>query len=268
MPLKPEFALNVVFVIAMRKKAGVYKKTPVGTAFFVRVSEGGLDFDYAITAAHCVRAEKETWLRFRREGDETEDVEIADWGMHPTEDVALVPVSLEGDDHHHGTLPSSFFDPSEHRMVRLGERVYFIGLLTSIPAMAERSIPMVRSGTLGRLYQDGIPITDKSTNTERHMRGHLIDCRSYTGFSGSPCLVQREQVDAGAQGNGVRVRTFTHLLGLMSAHFPDPEDRWAHAGVGVVTPSEHIWELIMSDEMVTDRKVRTSMVQRDADEEE
>jgi hypothetical protein len=69
-----------------------------------------------------------------------------------------------------------------------GDDVYFAGLLGAVPSMGERGVPMTRGGMIGALYQDGVPIR-LPDDTVIHVQGHLIDCRSFGGFSGSPCFV-------------------------------------------------------------------------------
>jgi hypothetical protein len=141
----------------------------------------------------------------------------------------------------------------------LGDPVFFVGLLSAVKEMGTRNIPMVRSGTLGAKYQDGIPVR-RLDNTVDMVNGHLIDCRAYRGFSGSPCFIQfvpetRETI------GGER---HTRLLGVVSAHF-DLVDKGllegdlatmvggvkvpVHAGVGVVVPVERVHELLNGDEL-------------------
>jgi len=69
---------------------------------------------------------------------------------------------------------------------KLGTTVYFAGLLAPVERMGEAGIPMVRSGSLGALYQPGVAY-DESWGP---MTAHLIDTRSWGGFSGSPCWWQ------------------------------------------------------------------------------
>jgi hypothetical protein len=165
---------------------------------------------------------------------------------------------------------SSLSWPLSSRLIPdLGDRVYFLGLL-ALPAargMAERNVPMVRSGTIGAMYQDEIPL-EWPDGTIRKIQAHLIDCRSYGGFSGSPCFFQRDDQPTGMK-EGVRTRgTTTFLLGLISAHFDDftsPKTRGdiaelgsiripINTGVGIVTPAERIVEVIEMPEFKDERE--------------
>jgi hypothetical protein len=84
----------------------------------------------------------------------------------------------------------SDLDPNRHQP-RLGDVVYFVGLLANIKSMHVENVPMVRSGTLGRMFQRDVRIKWPDA-TIHSMVFHLIDCHSHQGFSGSPCYVQPE----------------------------------------------------------------------------
>jgi hypothetical protein len=97
---------------------------------------------------------------------------------------------------------------------------------------------------------------------------HLIDSRSYSGFSGSPCFVQFP-IEPGIGGVG-RPDEETELLGLVASHFDLKEnatltgeiremgtvDVPVHLGVGVVMPAESIEELLNREDVVADRRER------------
>ncbi|HXN37498.1 MAG TPA: hypothetical protein VN892_05645, partial [Solirubrobacteraceae bacterium] len=61
----------------------------------------------------------------------------------------------------------------------LGGEIYYLGIF------AGPDVPMARSATLGT-----IDIPQEKTYTGRHYsyNADLVDCRSYAGFSGSPCF--------------------------------------------------------------------------------
>ena len=126
----------------------------------------------------------------------------------------------------------------------------FIGLLSKLPEMAQQGIPMVRTGSLGRLNQTDIHVW---IDLVRHfkMTVHLLDTRAYRGMSGAPCFIQRLIVRAQPDphtGEAVTLKTVTYLLGVMSAQFDDKEPVEPlteenngtrvriHSGISVVTP--------------------------------
>jgi len=130
--------------------------------------------------------------------------------------------------------------------------------------MGAQNIPMVRTGSIGAQYQDGIPMR-LSNNTLIRVRGHLIDCRSFGGFSGSPCFVR--YISGGGKTDGLEIPypiESTLLLGMVGGHFdlktsvtlPDQEDKLnvpVAAGVAVIYPAETIKEVLDDDAFVAER---------------
>lgn len=280
----------VAFIIGDRRRDGVTRRTPIGTGFFLLVrapaepqpSRSGTL--YLVTAAHVVRSETDTWVRMRRSDGTLEDLPVENWVFHDRDDVAIAVMDLDESDQPFDIsfpavpdiLPSGAPErytvlPHERPRVRsrpmLGDQVYFIGLFSPIPAMGERNVPLVRSGTLAALFQEGVPVT-LPDGTVLEYTAHLIDCRSYAGFSGSPCLVQFP-IEPGIGGIG-RPDEESELLGLVSSHFDFKEnadltgeiaemgkvDVPIHLGVGVVTPAESIAECLEFDDVVVDRRER------------
>ena len=157
--------------------------------------------------------------------------------------------------------------PSPH----LGDRVYFMGLLSFLKESRDEITPMVRSGTIGRLNQKEVPV--KWGSTHARITAHLIDCRSYGGFSGAPCFIQAsvteyrdlsKEIPGGMKGNVVFEKTL--LLGLVSGHF-DQRERAdvtgddslevrtrVNSGVGLVTPVRFISEVLQMEELAASRQ--------------
>ena len=262
MPLTRDFTRSVLFIVEERTTAGgATEKIPIGTGFICSV-KGEFDsdpiFHYLVTARHVVSHGRATWVRVNISDTGTEDrpIPTKSWIGHPSQDVAVAPLAMTGM-HDWRAIPAKALEEIATTPIDLefGDRVYFVGLLPSIPEMGRRNIPMVRSGTLGALYQDGIRL-EIDPGKKVTVKAHLIDCRSYLGFSGSPCYVQRDTLASPAPGQ-LALGTRTYLLGLISAHFPEPNDPMSHAGVGVVTASEHIMEVINGDMLKEDRRKRT-----------
>jgi hypothetical protein len=248
------------------------EKKPLGTGFVVSmlapIQAPVYMHSYVVSAAHGLRNEHlETWVRFNCEGGRTHDEPVPKWYCHPTQDVAVFPLGHIDAPVVSATVPTFAFLDAERPpdlWPQLGDRVYFIGLLSSLTAMAEANIPMVRSGSLGRMYQENIPLRIGPNEMFNINKGHLIDCRSYQGFSGSPCFVQFQP------GHGKPLGDATALLGLMAGHFDD----WVEAevtgdifgtvrtpvntGVGIVVPAEAITDALNLDELVELRERRPS----------
>jgi hypothetical protein len=145
-----------------------------------------------------------------------------------------------------------------------GADVYFAGLLGQVPSMGEENIPMVRTGSVGALYQKGIPMRLPG-NTVIKVRGHLIDCQSFGGFSGSPCFVRYLSGTGETESMGLKYAIqSTLLLGMIGGHFdlkasvtlPDQENELdipVAAGVAVIYPAETIREVLDLESFVAER---------------
>ncbi len=284
MALNDNIPRTVAFIIGRRVKSGVSQQTPIGTGFFLGVrieppSPRAATL-YLVTAAHVVRAEPETWVRLRRMDGSLEDLLVPERVVHDHADVAIAPVELDetGQPFDISWMPVPDFLPAgapgryqgEPRLrdrPMLGDRVYFIGLFSPIPAMGERNVPLVRSGTLAAWAQERVPVKLPDGTVLEHT-AHLIDCRSYSGFSGSPCFVQFP-IEPGIGGVG-RPDEETELIGLVSSHFDFKENAGLtgeiaelrtvevpiHLGVGVVMPAESIEEVLEMEEVVLERRER------------
>jgi hypothetical protein len=272
----------VAFVVGWRKTPdGVHFLTPIGTTFFTAVplqTVPGSFFTYLVTAKHVVENEREVFIRAKVASGASELFKADGWTYHPTEDVAVL--GLTGDvtslDYARMDITDMFLDHHPDLTASLGDRVYFIGLLADLPGMADRDVPMVRSGTVGALWEERVPIR-LPDRTRRFITAHLVDCRSFSGFSGSPCFAQFNDP----------LGEVTPLLGLMSGHF----DKWAetrpamrddngeqgdhaadyvgdleapvNSGIGLCTPVEKITETLHLEELVEARQQSERVVREE-----
>ncbi len=242
-------------------------KRLVGTGFFVAVPSdqySGADHAYIVTAAHVVRTFPDTFVRLRKTDGSVDDAAIDDWHFHPTQDVAVANFPVNPHDYDVVVVPRSMFaDVIPHRPL-LGEQLYFIGLLGQVEAMGQTGTPMVRTGTLGALAQDQVPMSEPD-GTTRRMRGHLIDCRSFGGFSGAPCFMNLVRNTGRTERMGLTFpESHPTLLGVLGGHFdhrttlrmPDGSGTLSaptSAGIGVVYPVEVLVESLEMDELVEER---------------
>lgn len=281
LPLSDIAPRSTAFVLAQRTVGGVQRRIPIGTAFFVAVPVSDRSrVSYLVTAAHVVRTEPQAWVRLSLADGGVEDFPVHEWVFHPTEDVAATPFDKPGDANLQWTEfhPSNFADVwwTKKRHPGLGDRVYYMGLLSDVEAMGDRNIPMVRSGTIGALFQERIPLRLSPIDL-RYVTAHLIDCYSFAGFSGSPCLVQYEESLVNPKpGVALTIRDTTLLLGMIAAHFDSYRTAKVtgdfqgevnspiNAGVAVVTPVEIIRQTLEMEELVEDRERRAA----EADEQE
>ena len=145
-----------------------------------------------------------------------------------------------------------------------GDDVFFAGLLAQVPSMGAKNIPMVRKGSVGALDQEEIPMRMPG-NTLIKARGHLVDCQSFGGFSGSPCFVRYvsgvKQTEHMKLSEEIRS---TLLLGMLGGHFdqgasvtlPDQEKKLnipVAAGVAAFYPAAIIREALDLDFLVAER---------------
>jgi hypothetical protein len=268
MALGERYSKTVVF-ISGRLDDGT-ESSLRGTGFLV-----GLRFEadqaqghvYVATAAHVVRPLIGSSVRLRRKGDGTEDREVDEWIFHPTDDIAIARMPQPYEPYDFLAVEDKDFvgPPAEHQwQPQPGDDVYFVGLLAQIPAMGAQNLPMVRTGSIGTLYQDDIPMR-LGGDTLIRVQGHLIDCRSFGGFSGSPCFVRYISAQGQTENLGLRYPIqSTLLLGMVGGHFdlkasvalPDQEDKLdipVAAGVGVLYPAESIREMLDEEPFAGER---------------
>lgn len=281
LPLSESYPTAVFFVgRKVPTSLGLMEDELVGTSFVVMISVPAVSAYhlYVVTAAHVVESLTHSFVRVPVEGG-VRDMDVPKWFTNGMHDVAVAPIVLPEDNAVLGvTSLDSFVDDEaweedtefyKGMHIQLGDVVYFIGLLGKINAMAEQNIPVVRSGTIARLGQERVPI-QMPDGSLHYITAHLIDCRSFSGFSGSPCYVQWQRAgvlwnpETGQQGIGTKERTA--LLGLVAGHFDDltnvrsagkanPHlESPVNTGIGYVIPAEYIRETLMQEELVQMRK--------------
>lgn len=269
MPLGDDYPNSVVFVCEDRGG----RKVPVGSAFLIEHADGG-PWRYVVTARHVVEHERPTWLRLRRrDGTAPVDVPVPDWVSHPTADVAVAPCDLDASEFQVTFISTEAFADrwpyKDNAPIQQGDPVFLIGLLSDLRSMADRSIPMVRSGRLGALYQADIPVR-QGPFRRNEPSAHLIDAHSRAGFSGAPCVAEHPsvvQVDS-----AWAIFPYLALLGIVVGHFDSYTDVLSkhgegadfetdfrvqdNQGVAVVVPIEAVREVLDMEALVEDREQR------------
>lgn len=272
MPLGPYMINTVVRIIGDREQdrsTGKWIRGPIGTAFYVRVNSEAGDghYSYIVTAHHVIDPQPKPELVFPDPHTPgglypPQPTERADWlePLGDKVDLAVLPFSrphgffvnqLELDKHILPSLPAPAL---------LGMPFYYTGLLEPI------NRAMARSGTLGAIYEKDIEHKD-----HYEYDCHLGDCRSYKGFSGSPCfleialpeLVEKPPPVPPEPGVGPlgRLRYLHPVCGVVTWHLEPPEDREEASLFGLVTilPSDYIWNALMCPELVEKRKEADAM---------
>ena len=193
----PERAIVLLLGWRAPRDGGQERLVPIGSAFLVATAQD----THVVTAKHLVARERETFLQVSRVDDATTKLAVDGWRAHPHTDVAVARLALEPWMNHAGV------GLDDEGRVTAGHPVIFMSLLADVPELTARNVVMTRTGTIGALDQDAVPVAQSGAETMR-VRAHLVACASFAGVAGAPCLVR----------NGAR----TTLLGVMSGHF----DKW------------------------------------------
>jgi hypothetical protein len=214
-----------------------------------------------------VRNTQKAGIRFAVNGGGTRDYLVERWYHHPDgEDVAVADFELTEDLAHTAYGIEQGMLSSAEQKPGLGQRVQYTGLLGQVPSMGTSLTPMVRTGSIGALYQHGVPMVDPNGEL-RHVRGHLLDCNSVSGFSGSPVTVRFDR-DLGRTTPRLGLMltdSFFYVVGMIGGHFdvtksvqmPSGDGQLRiplGAGVGVVYPFDAIYEALEQEEVVELRR--------------
>jgi hypothetical protein len=268
MPLKPDMLYTAVRITSVGDLCA--------SGFILGVpseSDPRRIWRYIVTADHVVRNEIELAVEvpdpLSEHGELYPPVPIQDWRQPlPGVDLAIAPYLS-----HPSDKPVAELNLDEHMMPEgsvpyLGGTIFYVGIF-AIP-----EVPMVRSATLGAL---AMPVEYERTGHSYSYTGHLVDCRSYGGFSGSVCLAELTYARADLHAEpplGPQTRemirrpdgempTFwepfhmASICGLFAAHFSDDPAAGgpiSHYGVGVMVPHRYIREALMTDEAKQERR--------------
>ncbi|MGH2400082.1 MAG: S1 family peptidase, partial [bacterium] len=239
----------------------------LGTGFLMTVpSEAipGERYGYLLTAHHVIAQQTAVWAEIPDafgEGDLYDPFLVRDWRQPLSNvDLAIAPIPDRPDRNYQALQFEThvLVDDPPSPFLQLGRDVHYIGILAPL------NRPMVRTGALGALHQTGID----------HKGGyvypaHLADCRSYAGFSGSPCFLN---VEYAALRPSQRPPTsseppqgfpplgalydFAVFCGMFTQHLDDEKksDVVSRYGVGVMLRAEEIREALMTEENRKERR--------------
>jgi hypothetical protein len=185
---------------------------------------------------------------------------IDDWWQPLADvDLAIAPFPAELVPRSQATGLGQFIP--EGSVVPLGGQVFYLGIFAPL------EVPMARGATLGAL---DIPI---NVDGYRYT-GDLVDCRSYGGFSGSPCFstlsyavpgaaaspLPRELVPRRTDGSEIPLSplgSVAAFCGIFTAHYSDknPSDGIvSRYGVGVMLPCDYVRVALMGDDAKNQRR--------------
>jgi hypothetical protein len=269
MPLEPRMILTAVHVQG---------RTCDGTGFLITVKSCAVKdkaWGYVVTAHHVIHGEDPIYVRAANafgDGELYEAELVDDWRQPiPGLDLAIAPFPERPDRKYSAISMEDHLVPN--MVVRgplLGASIYYIGLFAPAGRM------MAREGIIGALDVDGLP-HDNSHDPDPPYDyiAHLIDCRSYGGFSGSPCFMQimyarRDPLDVPLPIKtqpGVPVRDLASMAylavpcGMFTEHYDD-ENEPTHKGdvaiskygVGVMLRGDEIQRALMTPKMQDERQ--------------
>lgn len=240
-----------------------------GTGFIVAVpseSDPQWRWPYVVTAHHVIRGAME--IAVEAPNPHSPDnrtyppIPVENW-RQPLDgiDLALAPFRPDG------PVVTVHLDRNvmpEERLPELASILHYVGIFEPL------QVPMARTGSVGALnvtisrhYGVGAPY---------EYPAHLVDCRSYAGFSGSPCFTQTDfavrnevvdppmYVEPMADGTPRELAPLAHssmLSGMLTAHYSDDEPLDGVAsryGVGVMIRSDEIRKALMTNEAKAERR--------------
>jgi hypothetical protein len=243
-------------------RANASSRGAIGTGFLVRVHSErlpGVGYGYALTAHHVIRDQNDVEIQpaYPDGGMLYDPLPIDDW-RQPLDkvDLAIAPAVRRGEELYAAAQLETDFIPPGVAWLQLGSKIHYVGILAPLDR------PMVRSGYIGALDQIDLPGGDDDYDYPVH----LVDCRSYGGFSGSPCLfdaefaglVEADISDLDPPDDFPPVGAMYHvamLCGMFTEHLDDRARTGAVSryGVGIMLRSDEIWEALMNDEAKAER---------------
>jgi hypothetical protein len=215
----------------------------------------GRHWPYLVTADHVIRSQVLIELDVpdpQIHGELFKSVPVEGWRQPlPEVDLAVAPFPYDHVPRYQNFLLERFV-PSE-AVVPLGGQVLYLGIFE--PAQ----VPMARGGNLGAL---DAPIDYTRFGVRYRYAADLLDCRSYKGFSGSPCVatlsyavvdsvasdLPPNTVPANPDGSEPQLRnlaTLASFCGILTQHYSDENSCDAHGavsryGVCVMLPCDYV----------------------------
>jgi hypothetical protein len=286
MPIHELMTRAAVFVEGLYRdpKTGAWTTGPIGTGFIVGVQSehhSGRQYGYIVTCDHVLveniaqgvspaislrrlvggelasfQVPLDAWRRFDKLGIDLAVVSLAEIQTSVRAGLGLPSLDIKGIN-----LDTGAVGPDDVGRLHLGGEVLYVGLLAPLKAMALTGTPMVRAGSIGALNQAGLAYSEESDDrkikVDYNYVGHLIDCRSYQGFSGSPVFAAFTTLNAEVddQGMNLGLQHDVRLLGIFTGHLtdrlpPGQDDDGIHNrfGVGTVLPIGYVQEALMNNE--------------------
>jgi len=258
-------------------EAGQQGQRAGGTGFFVAFpAPDGTNYmyPYVVSNKHVIDGGCRYLRVPMRDGtDLVDEVPIDFWTFSPDDDLAVAPIGLpEG----HDLLPfppDIFLDEAcafEQWKVFPGDEVAFFGRFIGHDG-GRRNRPVLRFGSIAMLPDVDDPI-DFGTHKQV---GFLVECRSLSGFSGSPAFLRLAQSrlvhpENDPPARGTWIPTGVRFLGVNCGHLPfyspvregrsttslKVQQLWAetNSGIAVVIPAWNLLALLNQEHLVEARR--------------
>ena len=268
MLVPPSFRKSVAFLFAGDRV--------IGTAWNIYVpatedpSEGGGVF--LATAGHVIDMGSgvgdDLTVRFNTKDGESIFVpsEWEDWKVSDDADVAVAPSGYDealGLDIYPIPIDRLISDSRKIELeVAEGDEAFFVGLFVPLKG-ADRNLPVARFGHVALMPQPGDPVEletlDKMTGQSfsRTAPAYLVEVYSRGGHSGSPAFLYLPVERHPGRMTGLAAPQgpvgIAGVLGIVSGHFDDdeviaPSGGKVNSGIAVVTPAQHIIDIITGEE--------------------
>lgn len=270
MPIPPDVKKTVCFIYVDKGKS---RPEPNGTGFFVitKKPDKSIIHGYLVTAKHVLKPfpdkpeyYSEIFIRLTKKSGGVEGLRIplrsSSQGktlfLHndPTVDIAVLPVlpKLGRYDYKAITL-DQFVTREEFKRLNIGEGsdVFFSGMFT--PHLGQdKNYPIVRFGRIALISDERIKFMNQMCDL------FLVDTFSFGGNSGSPVFVY-----LGAERKpgvislgppllklvGIMSGTYQKGVPIIEIQTDTNEVSLDNMGIAAVVPSEHLKEIILSDEL-------------------
>ena len=259
MPLDPKMLNSVVRITSAGDLLGTGSIVAVASE-----SIPGMRWPYLVTAHHVVKSQvlvEVDVLDPLSFGDWFDPIPVEDWRQPlPGIDLAIAPFPRARVPRYQAFALEHFVP--EGLVVPLGGPIYYLGIFAPL------NVPMGRPANLGAL--DVSIVKD-----DYRYLADLVDCRSYRGFSGSPCVSTMPY--AVLDGDSVELPPFTQpesddgttptlgrishvalFCGIFTAHYSDEtaaEGVVSRYGVGVMLACDWVRAALMTGYAVEERRL-------------
>lgn len=282
MPRIPDRFLRCSFYVYRSEQSAKDGEMYGGSGFLVHVAsehEGWVHL-YAVTNKHVLDGGFHVLRLNSRDGrPEIIPTSPDSWIHHPGgDDVAALSIQLDSERIPWFSIGTDTFithERADKYCLGPGDETFLIGRLVTLEGY-QKNTPVVRFGNISMLPDEPIWVAG------HEREAFLVECRSLSGFSGSPVFVTPERVidtpdialdhmAQDAEGDFIApAAKKTHgpfLLGIDFAHMPlwkpvfeaDKEtrtDKWvdANTGIACVVPAWRLLTLLEEDEELVQRR--------------